>query len=195
MSLVGPEDDLVHQRVMQMSRKGVVFVAAAGNGGPGAPPAYPAAYSEVIAVTAVDARRRNYPHANRGGYIDVAAPGVGIWTALPENKEGKLSGTSFATPFVTAIGAAIYGSSQLNAASREKRSPLDPKTVMLARFTIDKIGDGIPGERDPTYGLGLVQAPTSCSPGDQRWVPTVQRAPSRQEPWQATIQRASLSAQ
>ncbi len=47
-------------------------------------------------------------HANRGDYIDVAAPGVRVWTALPNNKEGAQSGTSFAAPFVTAIVAAIY---------------------------------------------------------------------------------------
>jgi subtilisin family serine protease len=54
MSLVGPSDELVHERIADMSAKGVVFVAAAGNGGPAAPPGYPAAYKEVIAVTAVD---------------------------------------------------------------------------------------------------------------------------------------------
>ena len=102
MSLVGPSDDLVHDRIADMStRKGVVFVAAAGNGGPAAPPGYPAAYKEVIAVTAVDDRKRSYDYANRGRYIDVAAPGVRIWTALPDRKEGMLNGTSFAAPFVT----------------------------------------------------------------------------------------------
>ena len=113
MSLVGPSDDLVHERIVDMStRKGVVFIAAAGNGGPAAPPGYPAAYKEVIAVTAVDDRKRSYDYANRGRYIDVAAPGVRIWTALPDNKEGMLNGTSFAAPFVTAIAAVTYNSSR-----------------------------------------------------------------------------------
>ena len=44
-------------------QKGVVFVAAAGNGGPDAPAGYPAAYSEVIAVTAVDRKGGNYDQA------------------------------------------------------------------------------------------------------------------------------------
>ena len=109
MSLSGPRDDLVHQRLVELSRQGMIFVAAAGNGGPDASAAYPAAYNdEVIAVTAVDRNQQLYDHANRGDYIDVAAPGVRIWTALPNNKEGALSGTSFAAPFVTAIVAAIY---------------------------------------------------------------------------------------
>ena len=88
MSLVGPKDDLVHDRISDMARKGVVFVAAAGNGGPDAAAGYPAAYEEVIAVTAVDRKGGNYDHANRGTYIDVAAPGVQIRTALPGGKDG-----------------------------------------------------------------------------------------------------------
>ena len=107
MSLVGPSDELVHAQIADMSaRKGVVFIAAAGNGGPAAPPGYPAAYKEVIAVTAIDDRKRSYDYANRGRYIDVAAPGVRIWTAQPYNMEGMLNGTSFAAPFVTGIAAA-----------------------------------------------------------------------------------------
>jgi subtilisin family serine protease len=70
--------------------------------------AYPAAYPEVIAVTAVDRNKRSYAEANHGTYIDMAAPGVRIWTALPNNQQGMLSGTSFAAPFVTAIAAATY---------------------------------------------------------------------------------------
>ena len=44
----------------------MVFTAAAGNDGPTAGPAYPAAYPQVIAVTAVTKDLRNYPYANRG---------------------------------------------------------------------------------------------------------------------------------
>jgi subtilisin family serine protease len=161
MSLVGPRDELVHERIIEMSRRGIVFIAAAGNGGPSAPPGYPAAYSdEVIAVTAVNDRRQSYDYANRGSYIEVAAPGVRIWAALPDNMEGMVSGTSFAAPFVTAIAAVTY--KRLNA----ERLRLNPKRVMLAAFLIDNIGKG---ERNDRYGLGLVKAPPSsnCTPGKQ----------------------------
>ena len=58
MSLAGPRDSIMHARLIEMTRKGVVFVAAAGNSGSGGAPAYPAAYRrEVIAVTAVDSGR------------------------------------------------------------------------------------------------------------------------------------------
>ena len=172
MSLVGPSDDLVHQQIVAMSKRGIVFIAAAGNGGPSAPPAYPAAYSdEVIAVTAVNDRRQGYDYANRGSYIDVAAPGVRIWTALPDNKEGMVTGTSFAAPFVTAVAAVTY--KKLNA----ERLRLNPKRLMLTAFLIDQIGKG---ERNDRFGLGLVKAPprSTCTPQMQP-VAAVVTAPVR----------------
>jgi subtilisin family serine protease len=165
MSLAGPWDDLVHQQIVAMSRKGVVFIAAAGNGGPAAPPAYPAAYPEVIAVTAVDDRRRSYDYANRGHYIDVAAPGVRIWTALPENKEGMVSGTSFAAPFVTAIAAVTYNNSRLKTLIGAGRSQLEPKAVILDELAIEPLGSSESQDRNPVYGRGVVRAPRECGPG------------------------------
>ena len=182
MSLAGPSDNLVHDRIADLSmRKGVVFIAAAGNGGPGAPPGYPAAYKEVIAVTAIDDRKHSYDYANRGRYIDVAAPGVRIWTALPDNKEGMLNGTSFAAPFVTAIAAVTYNSTSLRAELREGRAPLDPKGAMLAAFAIEKLGSG---ERNDQYGLGLVKAPSTCRPAPPPAVTAVEESPAAEAPWQ-----------
>ncbi|TIQ01951.1 MAG: peptidase S8, partial [Mesorhizobium sp.] len=60
MSLSGPANALLEQFVRKLSERGMVIVAAAGNGGPRAEPAYPAAYAEVIAVTAVDRMKRPY---------------------------------------------------------------------------------------------------------------------------------------
>ena len=157
LSLAGPNDPLIEQAIARLSKKGTIFVAAAGNDGPTAPPNYPAAYEPVIAVTAVNKKLRNYRHANRGNHIDLAAPGVGIWTAAPGEKEGYLSGTSFAVPFVTAVAATHYR--QLNKPSRKS----------LLRVVATK--DLGPKGRDPIYGRGLVLAPASCDaprPGPRR---------------------------
>jgi subtilisin family serine protease len=168
MSLSGPQDPLVHQRLIELSQKGVVFVAAAGNGGAGAPSAYPAAYKdEVIAVTAVDRDQRVFEQANHGDYIDVAAPGVRIWTALPNNKEGLSSGTSFAAPFVTAMVAAIYNNAVVPAMG-DARMSRRPEAVALAHLSTAKAG------RDDEVGLGLVSAPSNCAAGNRRPVPTAQ---------------------
>ena len=148
MSFTGPQDDLVQQRVRAMSAKGFVFTAAAGNEGPAASPVYPAAYPEVIAVTAVGKDLRVYPSANRGGYVDIAAPGVRIWTAAPNGKETYRSGTSFATPFATAVLALMKGDALHG-----------PKAALLDRFKTVSLG---PDGRNSTYGRGLLQAPSEC---------------------------------
>ncbi len=148
MSFTGPRDDLVRRKIESLSAKGVVFAAAAGNDGPTAEPAYPAAYPQVIAVTAVTKDLRNYPYANRGEHIDIAAPGVDIWTAWPEAREGYRSGTSFASPFVTGV-LAIYPPDVLRG----------PKNNLLEHVNITDLG---PPGRDPIYGRGLLQAPATC---------------------------------
>jgi subtilisin family serine protease len=190
MSLVGPKDDLVHDRIQEMAADGVVFVAAAGNGGPGAEAGYPAAYEEVIAVTAVDRRQGVYDFANRGSYIDVAAPGVKIWTAQPGQREGMLSGTSLAAPFVTAVVAIAYDDAGLR---KPRGGALDPKSMILAHLY------GHQTKRDSTYGLGLIKAPATC--GKQLWASVVNRAPPPRPPeataqagWGSTVTRVSLPA-
>jgi Subtilase family len=53
---------------------GVVLIAAAGNGGAKSRPLYPAAYAEVISVTATDADDKLFQGANRGTHITLATP-------------------------------------------------------------------------------------------------------------------------
>ena len=203
MSLVGPKDDLVHARIASMARRGKVFVGAAGNGGPIAAAGYPAAYEEVIAVTAVDGKGGNWDHANRGAYIDVAAPGVQIRTALPGDKEGVLSGTSFAAPFVTAAVAVAYRDSGVEGAVKQGGSPRHFKGLMLAQL----LSNDQLKVRSPVYGHGLMHAPSTCASA-RSWVSSVKPEPlqpapvppaARVEPtptvpggWQASVQQASL---
>lgn len=165
MSFAGPRDALVEQMITRLSGKGMIFIAAAGNDGPTAEPAFPAAYRQVIAVTAVKADRRVYPYANRGRHIDVAAPGVDIWTAVPGAREGYYSGTSFAAPFVTALVATIY-----------KQRPIAAKEQLLDRLEYDDLG--IPG-RDSTYGRGLPIAPRTCDATPAWGTTTVNSPPAR----------------
>ena len=148
MSLAGMDDELIRRRIVSLSSQGLVFTAAAGNAGPAAEPSYPAAYPQVIAVTAISKQLRIFPFANRGSYIDLAAPGVDIWTAVPGSREGYHSGTSFAVPFVTALLAI----QQQSALRLPKEKLLDyVKTVAL----------DAPGNNQ-TYGRGLLQAPAEC---------------------------------
>ncbi len=76
------------------------IVAAVGNDGRAAPPAYPASYEGVIAVTGVDARNRPLIEAGRALHLDYAAPGADMSAAGPNGRLVPVRGTSYAVPFV-----------------------------------------------------------------------------------------------
>ena len=83
LSFAGPQDPLLRDTVSSAVNNGIVTVAAAGNRGPKAPPAFPAAYPDVIAVSATDVKDRIYKHSNQGEHIAVAAPGVDCGCCRP----------------------------------------------------------------------------------------------------------------
>ena len=121
-------------------------MAAAGNGGPNAAPAYPAAYPGVIAVAAVDARQRPYRRGTRGAFIDVSAPGVNVTSADAKGGATEWTGTSFSVPFVMA------------ALLRAKAETGGDRAAALALLDRTARDLGAPG-RDEVYGVGLVQSP------------------------------------
>jgi len=147
MSLAGPRNAILDSMIIRTLRNGVSVVAAAGNGGPTAPPAYPAALSPVVAVTAVDPALHVYRYANRGAYITVAAPGVRELAARPAGEFGYFSGTSFAAPHVTAWMARCLGPR-----SAGLRQVADCRARMIHQAR--DLGD--PGP-DPVYGYGLIR--------------------------------------
>ena len=110
ISLAGPSNRLLETALTRVREKGVLAIAAAGNGGPMAQPMYPAAYPEVVAVTATDDRGRAFRLANRGEYVDIAAPGVNIRHAQAGGGFAASSGTSYAVPFVTVAAARLLQS-------------------------------------------------------------------------------------
>jgi len=133
MSFAGSFDPLLKTALAEAARRGVINVAAAGNGGPKAPPAYPAAYDKVIAITALDQKDRLYSHANHGSYLTAAAPGVDV--LVPTIKRGYRysSGTSLAAAHVSGLVALLLernpkaGADQILAAISNTAHDLGPK--------------------------------------------------------------------
>jgi len=149
VSLVGPANALLGRVISSCIARGHVIVAAVGNDGPAAPPLYPAAYPEVIAVTAVDRRLKVLPEAGRGSYVDFAAPGADVSAAAPPDGQAPVRGTSFAAPVVAGLLAQeIVGLD---------RSSADAAVHALAARAMDLGARG----PDPVYGKGLVGARTT----------------------------------
>lgn len=141
VSLTGPPNPLLARVITAARRLGTVVVAAVGNDGPAAPPAYPASYPQAIAVTGVDARARLLIEAGRALKLDYAAPGADLLAATASGKAQRVRGTSYAAPFVAARLSAHLGSGGIEAAIRS----LDGEARDLGKRGADK-----------QFGRGLV---------------------------------------
>lgn len=101
ISLTGPDNPLLARAIAVADRRGMLLVAAVGNDGAAAPPAFPASYPQVIAVTGVDRRGRPLIEAGKARHLDFAAPGAALIAAQADGGTATVRGTSFAAPFVT----------------------------------------------------------------------------------------------
>ncbi len=105
LSLGGTGDSqFLHNLIQQANARGVLFVAAAGNT-PVTTPTYPAAYPEVIAVTATDNKGQLANYANRGEFVDIGAPGGSL--VHYGGKTYYVSGTSSASAYITGLAAGL----------------------------------------------------------------------------------------
>lgn len=105
MSFAGPRDPMLQHAFKAAYDKGVILIAAVGNGGPHAPALYPAADPHVIAVTATDFTDRLFQDANRGAHVAISAPGVDVLTAAPRGTYQVTTGTSVAAAHVSGVVA------------------------------------------------------------------------------------------
>ncbi len=155
------------------TRAGVTIVAAAGNGGQ---PHDLASRADVIAVAASDRGDAIAGFSNRGPYVDLAAPGVGILSTFAAPLSGadsialrqpayvEIDGTSFSAPLVA--GGAALVQAQRRARGEPPLSPIG----MLLRLTetTDDIAYANPGATG--FGSGrlnlrrvLTDRPTSTA--------------------------------
>ncbi|MBP1156314.1 MULTISPECIES: S8 family peptidase [unclassified Paenibacillus] len=135
--------EFLHDAIRYAFDRDVILIAASGNDNTERP-GYPAAYPEVFAVAAVDSQKSKASFSNYGDYIDVAAPGVSIASTYPQNQYAALSGTSMASPHVTALAALI------RSANPELKNT---EVMQLMRDTAMDLGDA---GKDKYFGYGLI---------------------------------------
>lgn len=139
----GADDPAQAEReaVAYARRKGVVQVAAAGNTGEGAVQ-YPAAYSQVIAVSATNAADGLAGFSSHGPGTEVAAPGAAVLSTFPGGLYAELDGTSMAAPHVAGLAALLREQGYGPQGTRER-----------IQNSADDLG---PAGRDNRFGYGRI---------------------------------------
>ena len=146
LSLGSPFDvEIVHEAIIYAHQHGVLVVAAAGNDFSSAKH-YPAAYDEVVAVTATDEEDKPAFYTNFGDWVDVAAPGDNIYSTMWDDSYAFLGGTSMAAPHAVGVAALIW--SQFPGMTRDQ-------VWAQLQWSADDLGQ--PGF-DVYYGFGRVNA-------------------------------------
>jgi thermitase len=152
------DSGFLHDAIKYAYDKDVALIAASGNDNTERP-GYPAAYDEVFAVAASDSENNKAPFSNYGDYIDVTAPGVSIASTYPNNQYAALSGTSMASPHVTALAALIR-----SANPRLKNT----EVYQIMRDTAQDLGTK---GRDKYFGFGLIDVVKAVQMAEQNTSP------------------------
>jgi len=86
--------------------KNVLVVGASGNSN-NENPFFPASYRNVLSVTGTDSIDTKWSNSSYGAFVDISAPGKGVYSTIFDNTYSFSSGTSFAAPIVSAAAALI----------------------------------------------------------------------------------------
>ena len=145
MSLGGGASTTLQQAVASAwnNGNGAVIVAAAGNDGD-ATLNYPAAYAEVVSVAATDSADARASFSNANADVEVAAPGVNVLSTVRGGGYATLSGTSMATPHVSAVAGVL-----------RQLFPSDSAAAIRSRLDA-AVNDLGPAGRDASFGFGRV---------------------------------------
>ncbi|MGH6853047.1 MAG: S8 family peptidase, partial [Methylocella sp.] len=146
MSFAGPPDPDLSRELADGARRGVIFIAPVGNEGKAEKPLYPAAYENVIAVTATDRSDGVFKDANHCPAACVAAPGVDVLVAEPGDSYGFLSGTSMAAAEISGVVALLL----------DAKPDLELKAIRTLLFKTAKHLN--PGDPDEASVAGIADA-------------------------------------
>lgn len=146
MSLGGPSySSTENSAFAQALSNGVLSIAAAGNDG-NSSYSYPASYDSVMSVAAVDSSKNVASFSQYNSQVEIAGPGVAVDSTVPGNRYAKYSGTSMATPHVSAVAALVW-SYHTSCTAQQIRNALNATAE-------DRGAAG----RDNFYGYGIVKA-------------------------------------
>jgi thermitase len=121
-----------------------------------------AASDTLLSVSATDSADTRASWASYGPYVDVSAPGVGIWTTAAGGGYSAVSGTSFSSPATAAVVALMM-------AANPQLSPT--QLVNLLESTAVDLGTT---GYDYYYGFGRVNAGAAVLAAAQGVAPDVQ---------------------
>ncbi len=115
--------------------RGCVTVCAAGNNGSSGQ-FFPAYYTNAIAVASTDPGDTKSSFSNYGTWVDVAAPGSNIYSTLPGNSYGNLSGTSMACPLVAGLAGLLYSQEAPFFSNARVRARIEGSCDFVGNFVI-----------------------------------------------------------
>lgn len=143
MSLGGSGTTSLKAACDRVYANGVLVVAAAGNSAGAV--MYPAAYTSVLAVSATTSQNQLASFSNRGAQIELAAPGVSIYSTYKNGGYAYMSGTSMACPHVAGAAALAWASGLGSPAAVRQRLTGTAEDLGTTGF-------------DNNFGYGLVDA-------------------------------------
>ena len=139
MSLGGGRASITEQRGFDtLYSNGVLSIAAAGNDGTTGY-SYPASYSSVVSVAAIDSNKVVADFSQKNNQVEVAAPGVGVLSTVPyvETNSLTVDGVTYSANHIDFAGRGSATGALVNGGLCDSVGAWSGKVVLCQRGTVD----------------------------------------------------------